>query len=537
MSDYTGGEDGYVPLMGASHNFVDVNTLARHENPNYEGTPTQFFDDQGNLKAVLADLNGQGSGQQTVDPYSFNPILKEGEKISADTARQATNDQGQLLFLDNEGNQTTRPTGTPMVGGTIRDVMYEKDPGSRGGFLPSDTYQGMALLATMMTAGALGPALLAGEGAAGGAGALGTIGGDIGAFTTADAAASVAGEGAFNMASALGMPLDQAVNAGLISSSGELTAAGTETLMGMGGEATGAAGFSGLSGGLTDAEASALMGQYEQGALGGYGAQAGTGLSLADALKYAKMGLSGASLLGGLLGGGGSPGAGGGGSGSGYGPSGYGPSGYGPSGSGSSTVAYSPNGPWNAPINPGMFMTGLRQQTPVTAGTEHLKMLFPELDPALARQFAMSGNTGSNLGGNYFAYGSSPPSSSSPLSEVDMFPGAAPMRVKDGGTIQAFRDGGAPHIPEFITGATGHYVKGRGDGQSDDIPAMLADGEYVFDADTVAQLGNGSSDAGAKVLDKMREALRHHKRSAPVDSIPPKAKSPLEYIKLGMKRN
>jgi hypothetical protein len=97
----------------------------------------------------------------------------------------------------------------------------------------------------------------------------------------------------------------------------------------------------------------------------------------------------------------------------------------------------------------------------------------------------------------------------------------------------SMKDGGStsPHIPEFITGATGHYVKGRGDGQSDDIPAMLADGEYVFDAETVAQLGNGSSDAGAKVLDKMREAIRHHKRSAPIDSIPPKSKSPLEYLK------
>jgi hypothetical protein len=90
------------------------------------------------------------------------------------------------------------------------------------------------------------------------------------------------------------------------------------------------------------------------------------------------------------------------------------------------------------------------------------------------------------------------------------------------------KDGG--HIPEFITGATGHYVKGRGDGQSDEIPAMLADGEYVFDAETVAQLGNGSSDAGAKVLDRMRENIRAHKRSAPVDKIPPKSKSPLEYM-------
>jgi len=92
------------------------------------------------------------------------------------------------------------------------------------------------------------------------------------------------------------------------------------------------------------------------------------------------------------------------------------------------------------------------------------------------------------------------------------------------------------HVPEFITGATGHYVKGKGDGQSDDIPAMLADGEYVFDADTVAALGNGSSDAGAKLLDHFRESLREHKRSAASDKIPPKA-SPLAYMKEALKRH
>lgn len=98
--------------------------------------------------------------------------------------------------------------------------------------------------------------------------------------------------------------------------------------------------------------------------------------------------------------------------------------------------------------------------------------------------------------------------------------------------ISGFAKGGlAEHNPEFITGATGHHVKGAGDGQSDSIPAMLADGEYVFDADTVAALGNGSNDAGARILDKMRQNLRKHKRSAPAGKIPPKAKSPLEYMK------
>jgi hypothetical protein len=77
----------------------------------------------------------------------------------------------------------------------------------------------------------------------------------------------------------------------------------------------------------------------------------------------------------------------------------------------------------------------------------------------------------------------------------------------------------------------GFAVGGAGTGQSDDIPTMLSDGEYVFDADTVAALGDGSSKAGAAVLDKMRQAIRKHKRSAPVNDIPPKAKSPLAYLK------
>jgi hypothetical protein len=85
--------------------------------------------------------------------------------------------------------------------------------------------------------------------------------------------------------------------------------------------------------------------------------------------------------------------------------------------------------------------------------------------------------------------------------------------------------------PIFRTGGPSHYVDGKGDGQSDDIPAMLAKNEYVFDADTVAQLGNGSSEAGAKLLDKFREAVRRHKRSAPANTIPPKAKKLTSYLK------
>ena len=103
--------------------------------------------------------------------------------------------------------------------------------------------------------------------------------------------------------------------------------------------------------------------------------------------------------------------------------------------------------------------------------------------------------------------------------------------------LQGMAHGGLPmQMNQQITEGRNDYragsrVTGAGDGQSDDIPAMLADGEYVFDADTVAQLGNGSTKAGSDLLDKFREELRSHKRSAPVNKIPPPSKSPLAYLK------
>jgi len=65
------------------------------------------------------------------------------------------------------------------------------------------------------------------------------------------------------------------------------------------------------------------------------------------------------------------------------------------------------------------------------------------------------------------------------------------------------------HNPEFITGLTGYYAQGKGTGQSDDIPAMLHDGDYVADADLVAALGDGSSKAGAEALEKFRRQIPH----------------------------
>lgn len=62
----------------------------------------------------------------------------------------------------------------------------------------------------------------------------------------------------------------------------------------------------------------------------------------------------------------------------------------------------------------------------------------------------------------------------------------------------------------------GRLLRGPGDGMSDNIPATianrqparLADGEFVVPADVVSHLGNGSTDAGAKVLYAMMDRVR-----------------------------
>jgi hypothetical protein len=78
----------------------------------------------------------------------------------------------------------------------------------------------------------------------------------------------------------------------------------------------------------------------------------------------------------------------------------------------------------------------------------------------------------------------------------------------------------------------GKHVAGPGDGQSDDIPAWLADGEFVFPADVVSALGNGSTKAGTEKLYQMMHSIRQRARSkGPKDLPPPALKSPLDYLK------
>jgi hypothetical protein len=79
--------------------------------------------------------------------------------------------------------------------------------------------------------------------------------------------------------------------------------------------------------------------------------------------------------------------------------------------------------------------------------------------------------------------------------------------------------------------AGGGLLSGPGSGQSDEIhgntpsgrPVLLSDGEYVIDAPTVAALGDGSTNAGARRLDEFRKSVRkqaygHEKQAKPMAS-------------------
>jgi len=95
--------------------------------------------------------------------------------------------------------------------------------------------------------------------------------------------------------------------------------------------------------------------------------------------------------------------------------------------------------------------------------------------------------------------------------------------LPEGHNPQFFSEGGLNSIHH-------RYVTGDGDGTSDSVPAMLANGEFVIPADVVSSIGNGSNDSGAKVLDEFLKVIRAHKQKHDAKHLPPDSKGPLAYL-------
>jgi hypothetical protein len=92
------------------------------------------------------------------------------------------------------------------------------------------------------------------------------------------------------------------------------------------------------------------------------------------------------------------------------------------------------------------------------------------------------------------------------------------VAVKSGGQINLAKGGMSYMEGGGTTDVTGEprMVQGTGDGMSDSVPATiegvqearLANDEFVIPADVVADIGNGSSNAGAKKLYNMMDRIR-----------------------------
>ena len=87
-----------------------------------------------------------------------------------------------------------------------------------------------------------------------------------------------------------------------------------------------------------------------------------------------------------------------------------------------------------------------------------------------------------------------------------------------GGGLMSLAGGGMSNLGSYSDG--GRLLKGPGDGVSDSIPATiggkqparLATGEFVVPARIVSELGNGSTEAGAKKLYAMMDRVQNARR-------------------------
>lgn len=125
-----------------------------------------------------------------------------------------------------------------------------------------------------------------------------------------------------------------------------------------------------------------------------------------------------------------------------------------------------------------------------------------------------------------------------PKQEMPMPPMPMPPQPQQqqGGGIAMLAGGARPK--DYFEG---QVYDDRGDGMSDDVDfkvegdpvikgAKLSADEYVLPADLVAMLGNGSSDAGAKKLDKFTKEMRTKAFGTPKQQRPINATKELKEI-------
>ena len=128
-------------------------------------------------------------------------------------------------------------------------------------------------------------------------------------------------------------------------------------------------------------------------------------------------------------------------------------------------------------------------------------------------------------GQRYFTQAQYAPKSAEPAAPMSA-EGLAALNAANPARQERTRPGG-PIVPQqeepqnmaaggLATLKEGKYLDGASDGMADEVPARidgkqearLSDGEFVIPADVVSHLGNGNSDAGAKMLKGMMDRVR-----------------------------
>lgn len=109
-----------------------------------------------------------------------------------------------------------------------------------------------------------------------------------------------------------------------------------------------------------------------------------------------------------------------------------------------------------------------------------------------------------------------------------------PETYKDGGKVNHLAMAMKPKLMleeiDIRSPRGGMYLHGNTGGQDDKIPARLSDGEFVIDASTVSDLGDGNNNAGARILERLQKNVRKHKRGGKI-GLPPKAKNLKDYMR------
>ena len=106
---------------------------------------------------------------------------------------------------------------------------------------------------------------------------------------------------------------------------------------------------------------------------------------------------------------------------------------------------------------------------------------------------------------------------------------SAPGTYYQAPTYRYYAQGGVADLGGYAAGGSGgsysdggQLLKGPGDGVSDSIPATiagkqparLADGEFIIPSRIVSEIGNGSTDAGARKLYQMMDRIQHNRKKS-----------------------